>query len=63
MGCPSGCGGKRAQAASVNSPYEVTLPDGKKVTVNNKREERVAMDQAWTRVRQQAARDGYRLKR
>ena len=62
MGCSS-CGGKKAQAASVNEPYEVTLPTGKKVTVNNKREERVAMDQAWTAMRQQAAQDGYRVKR
>ena len=57
------CGGKKAQAASTNEPYEVTLPDGKKVTVNNKREERVAMDQAWARIRLKAQKDGFRLKR
>lgn len=62
MGC-STCGGKKSQAASVATPYEVTLPDGKKVTVSGKAEERVEMDKAWARMRLKAKRDGYRVVR
>lgn len=62
MGCSS-CGGKAAQAASQNSPYQVKLPDGTTVTVNNKTEERVARDQAYVRMRAQARKDGYRVTR
>jgi hypothetical protein len=57
------CGGKKAQAASVAAPYEVTLPDGKKVTVENKTQERVEMDKAWARMRLQAKKDGFRVVR
>jgi hypothetical protein len=62
MGCSS-CGGKKAQAASVATPYEVKLPDGTTVTVKNKAEERVERDKAWVRMRAQARRDGYRVSR
>lgn len=62
MGCSS-CGGKAAQAASVAKPYDVKLPDGTTVTVENKAQERVARDQAYVRMRAQARKDGYRVTR
>ena len=63
MGCPSGCGGKKAQQASVAAPYDVKLPDGTTVTVENKAQERVERDKAFVRMRTQARRDGFRIQR
>lgn len=57
------CGGKKAQEASVASPYQVKLPDGTTVTVSNKAEERVERDKAFVRMRAQARKDGYRVTR
>lgn len=57
------CGGAKAQAASVASPYEVKLPDGTTVTVKNKSEERVARDQAFVRMRAAARNGGYTVTR
>lgn len=57
------CGGKKAQAASVAAPYDVTLPDGTTVRVENKAQERVEKDKAYVRMRAQARQDGYRVRR
>lgn len=57
------CGGSKAKAESVAAPYEVTLIDGTKVTVENKTQERVERDKAVVRMNAKAARDGYRLRR
>lgn len=62
MGCSS-CGGKKAQAASVATPREVKMPDGKIVTVTSAAQERAERDQAWVRMRAEARAKGYTVKR
>jgi hypothetical protein len=57
MGCSS-CGGAKAVAASTQTPYEVRLPDGKKVTVTSKAQERAEIDKAYVRMRAAARTKG-----
>lgn len=62
MACSS-CGGRKAQAASVAAPYDVKLPDGTTVRVENKAQERVERDKYYVRQRAQARADGFRIQR
>lgn len=57
------CGGSKAQAASVIAPYDAKMPDGTVVRVENKAQERVEKDKAYLRMREQARKDGYRVRR
>lgn len=63
MGCSS-CGGAKAIKASQNTgPWEVTLPDGTKVTVKSMREQQQEIDAAHVRMRAAARAKGYSTRR
>lgn len=57
------CSERRAAASRPVEPYEVLLPDGTKKIVASKHEERIARDQAYARMRQAEAQQGYRVRR
>lgn len=62
MGCSS-CGSRAAQAASVAAPYDVKLPDGTTVRVENKAQERVERDKYYVRERAKNRERGFRVTR
>ena len=62
MGCSS-CGGRKAQEASVAAPYDLKLPDGSVVRVENKAQERVERDKYYVRERAKNRERGFRVTR
>jgi hypothetical protein len=55
------CGNRQAVSQATSTPYEVKLPDGTVMTVQNKAQERVERDKAFQRIREQNRRQGYRI--
>lgn len=60
MGCSS-CGSRSSQAST--EPYEIKLPDGSRVTVSNKAQERAERDKYFVRERARARQSGFTVTR
>lgn len=60
--CPS-CGGNRAAKTEFTGEYVATMPDGSKVTVASKTEERAKREAIYASMRAKAARNGYTVEK